>query len=121
MTTRSSTYLRPVIALLCALLLGACHDESENSAAENDHPSTDVRQPTASSTLDRVNRTTLELTRRVETEQSLRLQAEARLLQQDRARAWWQNSATVLAVIAIAMLGVGAALGSAARHESEKA
>ena len=120
MITRHFLRLRPV-AMLCALLLGACHDEPDNSTAENDRPPTDARQSTASSTIDRVNRTTLELTRRLETEQSLRLQAEARLLQQETARAWWQNATSILAVVAVTALIIGTALGSSARHESEKA
>ena len=111
-------FLRIPFALLLAVSLAACNDEEDKPSSTH---GSDTGQRVTSSTLDQVNHTTLELTKRLEAEQTLRLQAEARLTQETNARSWWQNAASALAVVAVAALVIGSALGSSTRHESDNA
>lgn len=111
-------FLRILTVLLLAILLAGCDDEEDKSTSTK---GVDTSQHVTTSTIDRANQAAADLAKRVEVEHEMRLQAEARLAQETSARSWWQNATTTLAVVAVAALVIGTALGSSARHESEKA
>ena len=106
--------LRCLMILLCVAYLAACNDEPADSSS-----SQSSRQQ-QSSTVERASQQSRRWQQQFEAEHALRIQVETHLSHEEAARSWWQNTATVLAIVAVVLLGVGITLGSAARHESQK-
>lgn len=105
----------PVFAVFsCGLLLSACNDEpvesSFNQSSRRDK----------SAAVEKASQQSRQWQQQFEAEHTLRVQAETQLNHQTQAKSWWQTAATLLAIAAVVLLGLGATLGSAARHESQK-
>ena len=98
----------------CTLFLSACNDEPADTSSNQSS------RQAQSSAIDKASQQSRRWQQQFEAEHVLRVQDEAKLSHQEAARSWWQNTATVLAIVAVVLLGVGITLGSAARHESQK-
>ena len=103
-----SFIFRHLSVLFCAALFSACDDQPARTTSGQSPPREQAAQQSR------------QWQQQFESEHTLRMQAETKLTHEEEARSWWQTVALLLAVAAVVLLGLGATLGSAARHESQK-
>ena len=100
-----------LLALCCAFVLAACG---------RFHPPKSASPQPSTPAVESAEQENRHWQQQFDAEVHLRLQVESRLNgQQEAASSRWQNTATLLAVLAVVPLLFGAILGSSARHESE--